>query len=95
MEAMIDRALRTARIRFTRDNRNLGRPQQPGDVTLDFHLVDLDLYIEVKQFHSARVASQMAQAPNVIVAQGETAVRALADMIAQWRPGKLLARDER
>jgi len=37
--------------------------------------------IEVKRFHTPRVAEQMARADNVIVAQGEAAVRYLAELI--------------
>lgn len=37
---------------------------------LDFYLPDYDLYIGVKQFHSDRIAEQMARRPNVIAIQG-------------------------
>jgi hypothetical protein len=47
---------------------------------LDFRL-DNGIEIEVKRFHTERIAAQMARAPNVIVAQGEEAIRFLADLI--------------
>lgn len=47
---------------------------------LDFRL-DNGVEIEVKRMHSDRIAAQMARAPNVIVAQGETAIRYLAELI--------------
>lgn len=38
--------------------------------------------------HSPRISEQMSRADNVIVAQGEGAVRALARMIRSWQsPG--------
>ena len=47
---------------------------------LDFRL-DNGIEIEVKRFHSPRVADQMARADNVIVAQGKGAVEFLAHLI--------------
>jgi len=58
--------------------------EAPGQ-TLDFHLYDLGIYIEVKRFHAARVADQMSRADNVIVAQGKPAVELLAALLAQAR----------
>jgi hypothetical protein len=76
MERRMIQAFRTAGIRFL-------QPQDTheGPNTLDFHLPDHNLYIEVKQFHSDRIARQMALQPNVIVAQGALAVEALALMV--------------
>ena len=48
---------------------------------LDFRLVKLGIEIEVKRFHSPRISAQMAKADNVIAAQGEDAVRFLADLL--------------
>ena len=47
---------------------------------LDFRLAS-GIEIEVKRFHTPRVAEQMSRSPNVIVAQGEEAVRFLAVLI--------------
>jgi hypothetical protein len=47
---------------------------------LDFRLAS-GIEIEVKRFHTPRVADQMSRAENVIVAQGEQAVRFLAFLI--------------
>lgn len=41
--------------------------------------------IEVKHFHSERTGAQMKRAPNVIVAQGEPAVRFLAEALRSLR----------
>lgn len=76
MERMIAEALDAAGISYTCGPR------------LDFHLPDHDVWIEVKQFHSDRIAAQMATQPNVIVAQGRVAVGTLAAMI---RAGGLAA----
>lgn len=41
---------------------------------LDFYLPEHDTYIEVKQYHSDRIAKQMAKADNILVLQGKTSV---------------------
>lgn len=73
MEAMIRSALKRA-----------GHDALEGDdnqAHLDFFVPGVDVYIEVKQFHSDRVADQMSRVENVIVAQGRGAVRWLAELI--------------
>lgn len=82
MERIIEEALIEAGVSFT--------PERSGGAAhrLDFHLPDIDLAIEVKRFHSPRAAEQLARFPNIVLAQGEVAVRALAAMI---RSGGLTA----
>ncbi len=75
MEQLIEQALLDAGIAYTTD-RGGGNAAR-----LDFHLTTLDLYIEVKRWHSDRASVQLARAPNVILAQGEPAVRWLASLI--------------
>lgn len=75
MERVIEQALIDAGIRFTTDDGG------ENESRLDFHLTDYDVSIEVKRFYTARTGEQMARAPNVIVAQGERAVRFLAAAI--------------
>lgn len=75
MERLVSEALDRARIKYATDEGG-GNP-----CGLDFHLTDFDIHIEVKRFHSDRVADQMRRAENVIVAQGETAIRWLAELI--------------
>lgn len=53
----------------------------PRAKRLDFYLVDFDLHIEVKRFHSDRIAEQMARADNVIAVQGLQAARLFARMV--------------
>lgn len=48
---------------------------------LDFYLPEIGIYIEVKQFHSSRIAEQMSRAPNVIAIQGREAALAFAALI--------------
>ena len=75
MEQLIEEALIDAGIRYETGH---------GGSTshhLDFDLPDHGVAIEVKQFHSPRIAEQMARAHNVIVAQGRPAVMFLADAI--------------
>lgn len=73
MERILEEALIAAGLRFTADHET--------EHKLDFQLLDYDVAIEVKRFHSPRIADQMARASNVIVAQGEAAVRFLAAAI--------------
>lgn len=73
MERLIAEALCEAGVSFVHDD-----PVSH----LDFYLPDLNIYIEVKQMHSMRIADQMARVDNVIVAQGRKAVEALAGLIA-------------
>ncbi|WBO21994.1 helix-turn-helix domain-containing protein [Sphingomonas abietis] len=75
MERLIEQALIDAGIRFTTD--------QGGETEsrLDFHLIDYGIEIEVKRFFTVRTGEQIARAPSVILAQGEVAVRFLAEAI--------------
>ena len=81
MERIIEQALNEAGIIFVTDQGGA------NETRLDFYLPTYDVAIEVKRFYSARTSEQMARAPNVIVAQGETAIRFLAAAI---RSGDLL-----
>lgn len=76
MEALIAQALTSAGVGYSRD---LGGGNPSG---LDFRL-DNGVEIEVKRFHSPRIAEQMGRAPDVIAAQGEKAVRFLADALSR------------
>lgn len=80
MEAMIADALDKAGIHYTTD---YGGKNPSG---LDFNLIDHGVEIEVKRLHSPRIAEQMSRAPNVIAAQGDVAVRFLAEAIAAMEP---------
>ncbi len=75
MEQLIEQALIDAGISY-RTDRGGG-----NEARLDFHLPDHDLYIEVKRWHSERASAQLSRAPHVILVQGETAIRWLADLI--------------
>lgn len=75
MERIIEQALLDVGLRYVTDQGG-GSPHN-----LDFHLIDHDVAIEVKQFHSDRIGAQLARTPNVIVAQGRGAVELLARAI--------------
>jgi len=79
-EQMISDALRARGIKFTTDLGG-GNP-----TNLDFNLVDYGVEIEVKQFHTPRIADQMSRAENVICAQGKDAIVFLARCIANGAP---------
>lgn len=79
MERLIQDALNVAGHRYLTDEGG------HNPTKLDFSLPDLGVEIEVKRFHTPRVAEQMARAENVIVAQGDGAVRFLACLLAGSR----------
>lgn len=71
-EKIIADALASANIQYVFNK----APEQ-----LDFYLPDFDVFIEVKTFHSGRIAEQMSRAPNVIAVQGVVAAKFLAQAI--------------
>ena len=75
MERIIEAALIERGINYVSD---MGGK---SPFNLDFYLPDCDIHIEVKRLHSGRISAQMARAPNVIAAQGEAAVRFLANAL--------------
>jgi hypothetical protein len=78
MEQLIRDGLNAGAFRYV-DERH------PAAKALDFYLIDLDIHIEVKRMHTSRVSDQMARADNVIVAQGDRAVKMLARLLATAR----------
>lgn len=50
---------------------------------IDFYIPHLDTYIEVKQFHAARVVNQMALVKNIIVIQGLPAAHAFVSLLSK------------
>ena len=67
MEEKMASALTAAQIEYVTDT-------DPRSLDLDFYLPAQNVHIEVKQFHSDRIAAQMARAENVIALQGRKAV---------------------
>ena len=72
LEAAVASALSDNFVPFNRDDHDSG---------LDFHLTRSGIYIEVKAFHTPRIADQMSRQPNVIAVQGAQAVRVLCAAI--------------
>jgi len=72
VESIIARAL---------DKLGMTYVHQLGPAGLDFYLQDHDLHIEVKQFHTPRIAEQMGRADNVIAIQGIKAAQLFAKLI--------------
>ena len=77
MEEMTERWLLTNGIRYRRDD------QTAEGTQLDFYLIDFDVYLEVKQFHSDRIAAQMARASNVIAVQGIDSLTFLGALVSR------------
>lgn len=71
-EQEIEAALIDAGIEYVTEN------EMMNAAALDFYLPQYDVYIEVKAFHSPRIAEQMGRAQNVIAVQGAKAIETLA-----------------
>lgn len=78
MERIIAEALDAVGISYITDAQ--GNPS-----ALDFRMEN-GIEIEVKRYHSDRIAAQMKRANNVIAVQGEAAVRWFAQMIRPTTP---------
>lgn len=59
------------------DSKNISFIHESQDKAqvLDFYLPDFGVYIEVKQYHTDRIARQMATQDEVIVIQGKIALQ--------------------
>ena len=75
MERICGQALRAAGVAFITDH------EAASPARLDFYLPESDLHIEVKRFHSERVAEQLRRAENVILLQGAGAVQFFASLM--------------
>jgi len=73
-EAIVYDALVSAGLEFTTEMQN--REQR-----LDFYIQSLDLMIEVKQFHTPRIARQLEDHENVILIQGKHAARMFSKLV--------------
>lgn len=76
MEKIVRDALDAANLFYVEE-------EDPRALRLDFYLPVVDVHIEVKQFHTDRVAEQMSRAPNIIVIQGIGAAKLFAQMLAR------------
>jgi hypothetical protein len=81
VEEIVADALTAAGVPFVREDDEL------NTAALDFYLPDDNLFIEVKQFHSPRIAAQMERAANVIAIQGIAAAQWFAVAITRSRKG--------
>ena len=81
MEKMMREALEREGFAYTED----GKPGGEVNRALDFHLTDYGIHIEVKQFHTPRIAEQMSRAPNVIAVQGRDAVEFFAALLCDYK----------
>lgn len=78
-ENVIRAGLDARGIRYVFHGEHKGRAADELQRGLDFYLPDFGIYIECKDYHSDRIAGQMARAANVIAVQGEDAARFLCD----------------
>lgn len=76
METIVRDALDAANLFYVEE-------EDPRALRLDFYLPIADVHIEVKQFHTDRIAEQMSRTPNIIVIQGVGAAKLFAQMLAR------------
>lgn len=86
LEMQLEEALRTADVGYSRPDRDVRDP-----TNLDFRLHDVagNPYIEVKAWHSPRLAEQLEKMPsgaNAIILVGQGSVTALLDLAMQLMP---------
>ncbi len=74
LELRIAAALDKRSITFIHESEGMG-------FHLDFYLPDLDIYIEVKKFHTDRVISQLVTQENVVLIQGRKSVEFLEKIL--------------
>jgi hypothetical protein len=67
LEKAIGEKLMQKNIKFSHESQGI-------NIGLDFYLYDYDIYIEIKQYHSDRIALQLSRQENVIVLQGKKSV---------------------
>jgi len=75
IEKIVEDALIRSKIRYK------GGREGNNPSNLDFALLDYNVEIEVKQFHSDRISAQMGRAPNVIAIQGKDAALWFASVL--------------
>lgn len=74
IELIVAKGLDFAGVKYTHESDNKKQ-------SLDFHLPDVDVYIECKQFPTDRTSKQIAGFPNVIVIQGRRAAEMFVSML--------------
>lgn len=76
LEKQIAQCLHDNGIEFVHESENKAQG-------LDFYLPKQDIYIEVKQYHTPRISTQMEQHDNIIAVQGVKAVKVLIQFISR------------
>jgi hypothetical protein len=79
VETLLERGFDAAGILYRRADTKKGRH-------IDFFLPELDIYVEVKRYHTPRTTEQMARVPDIIVIQGMKAAATFVKMIGGYRP---------
>lgn len=74
LEKRVAQALDECGIEFVHESEN-------KEQILDFYLPFFDVYIEVKQYNTDRIAKQMSSKDNVIAIQGKKSVELLIVML--------------
>jgi hypothetical protein len=72
MEKGFEKLCDALRIKWERDDHRSG---------LDYWLPELRVYVEVKRFHSPRIADQLSRRSDVIAIQGMNALDAFRKMV--------------
>ena len=78
LEQQVAVALQAAGIKFLHETDFNKEQINP----LDFYLTEFNIWIEIKRYYSERIIKQQEHRPNVIVLQGETAVRIFCALLS-------------
>jgi hypothetical protein len=78
LERQVATSLDIAGIAYIHESDSKGTDRTRG---LDFYVPSINVYIEIKQFHSPRIEQQMSRVENIIVLQGAGAVRAFIHLL--------------
>lgn len=79
LEKKVGETLQDCGIEFTHDS-------EVPYKQLDFNLTNSNIHIEIKQYHSDRIAKQMGQFNNVIALQGAKSVQFFCDLLSRNKP---------
>ena len=78
-EKLAEEVLLRHKLRCTRPDRE---KRTKANGTLDFHLTDFDLLVEVKDYACERMVSQIGNRTNVIVLVGRNAVKGFDNLLS-------------
>ncbi len=83
LEMKLSKVLDDSGLQYTRPERDRNDPSN-----LDFYIPNLDLYIEVKAYHTQRIWNQVERTPDkssILVLIGRRSVEAFRELVGKMR----------